>query len=141
MLVLFATALVAAIGLITLYTAFEYTLVSDVRERIAGAQTKEGVELGALLFETRGCSACHTLNGISISSIGPDLTGIATVASEAQIAESIVDPDAEISENCGGQACSRGLMPRFGDILDDREVTALVEFLSRYGRGGVERRE
>ena len=137
----FALSIAAVIGFITLYTAFEYTLVSEVRERITGAQNKEGVELGQLLFETRGCSACHTLGGLSTSNIGPDLTEIALVASEIQIAESIVNPDAEISTNCGSQSCPDGLMPKFGDILDEREIKALVAFLSKYGRGEDEVRD
>ncbi len=135
MLYWLALSVIAAIGLIALYTAFEYTLVSDVRERVAGAQSKEGVELGQLLFETRGCSSCHTLDNLSRSNIGPELTRVALDASEAQIAESIVNPDAEISTNCGRQPCLTGLMPKYGDILNEREISALVAFLSKYGSG------
>ena len=124
-----------AIGLVALYTVFEYTLVPDIREGIAGAKAKDGVALGRLLFETRGCSGCHSLGDLSSSTIGPDLTAIAVDASAREIAASIVDPDAEISMNCDGQPCAAGLMPKFGEILDAREVSALVEFLLQYGRG------
>ncbi len=121
-----------AIGLVALYTAFEYTLVPDIREGLAGAEAKDGVALGRLLFETRGCSGCHSLGSLSSSTIGPDLTGIATDASASEIAASIVDPDAEISTNCDGQPCPAGQMPRFGEILDEREIRALVDFLMQY---------
>ena len=136
-----AVILAAATGLIALYTAFEYTLVPDVRERLAGAQSKEGIELGMLLFQTRGCSGCHSLGDLSTSSIGPDLTEYASNATVAQITESIVNPDAEISEDCAGQPCAERQMPNFGDILDDREIEALVKFLSAYGRADSERRD
>jgi len=124
-----------AIGLVALYTVFEYTLVPDIRESISGSKDMDGVALGGILFETRGCSGCHSLDGVSSSNIGPDLTAIAVDASASEIAASIVDPDAEISMNCDGQPCPAGLMPRFGEILDEREIGALVEFLQLYGSG------
>ena len=131
----FVCCFAIVVGLITVYSVFEYTLVPDIRERIAGAAEKDGVALGRLLFETRGCAACHTLGSLSTSSIGPELTAIAENASPTEIAESIVDPDAEISTNCGNKPCSAGLMPQFGEILDEREISALVAFLLQYDSG------
>ena len=130
-----ALSVAIAIGLIAVYSVFEYTLVPDVRERLAGAQTKDGVALGRLLFETRGCSACHSLGSLSTSNIGPELTAIAATMSAGEIAVSIAEPDAEISTKCVGKPCPAGLMPAFGEILDEREINALVAFLLQYGGG------
>ena len=131
----FGLSVVVAIGIISLYTVFEYTLVSDLRERIAGAPAKEGVALGVLLFNTRGCVGCHSLETFSNSTIGPDLNNIAVTATAREIRASIVDPDSVISENCLKQPCPVGLMPEFGDILDERDIDALVAFLLQYGGG------
>lgn len=125
-------SLVGATGLIALYTKFEYTLVSEVRERMGGADSKEGAALGELLFHTRGCSSCHTLGNLSIARFGPDLTGIGVTASASEIRSSIIDPDAAISQNCPDGPCTAGLMPAFGQILDEHEIDALVAFLLAY---------
>ncbi len=95
-------------------------------------------ELGRLLFNTRGCVGCHSLGTISNSTIGPDLNNIAVTASASEIRASIVDPDVEISENCLSQWCPAGLMPDFGEILDERDIDAFVEFLLEYGGGESE---
>jgi mono/diheme cytochrome c family protein len=134
----FVLSVIVAIGLISLYTLFEYTLVSDLRERIAGADAKDGVDLGGLLFDTRGCSGCHSLGSLSNATIGPDLSTIADTASAGEIRASIVNPDAVISGNCLNQPCPVGLMPDFGEILDEREIDALVAFLLQYGRSKFE---
>lgn len=137
----FVLTVAVAIGLISLYTVFEYTLVSDLRERIAGAHAKDGVVLGRLLFDTRGCSACHSLGSLSSSTIGPDLSAIAVTASASEIRASIVNPDAEISGNCVNQPCPAGLMPDFGEILDARDIDALVAFLMQHSSGELEIRD
>ena len=131
----FVLSVTVAVGLVSLYTLFEYTLVPDLRERIAGADAKDGVVLGRLLFDTRGCSACHSLGSLSSSIIGPDLSAIAVTASASEIRASIVNPDAEISGNCVNLPCPAGLMPDFGEILDERDIGALVAFLLQYGSG------
>ena len=45
--------------------------------------------------------------------------------SEAEIRESIVDPDAQIA-----QGFQPGLMPRYGDTLSEEQVDALVQYLT-----------
>ncbi len=120
------------IGLVIFYSMFEYTLVPELRERVAGSAAKQGSELGALLFETRGCSGCHALGKLSSATFGPDLSLIAEMASANEIRDSIANPDAKISENCPNGPCSAGLMPAFSDILDEHEIDALVTFLQEY---------
>lgn len=122
-----------AVGAIAVYSAFEYTLVPELRERLAGAQDRDGIELGTLLFKTRGCAGCHALRGFSDATIGPDLSRIGIDSSPSQIRQSIVDPGAIVSVECGNEVCPSDLMPNYGEILDEREIDALVNFLMRQG--------
>jgi cytochrome c oxidase cbb3-type subunit 3 len=51
---------------------------------------------GKAVYEGKGqCPACHAIDGKG-SSIGPDLSEIGGLRSVAEIAQSIVDPDAEV---------------------------------------------
>ena len=83
-----------------------------------------------------GCSACHTVEGISAGLVGPDLTHIGRdaatrkpgVSAEAYIRESIREPDAFVAE--GVARAIPGLMTSaITASLSDDEVAALVEFL------------
>ena len=124
--------LVVIVGLISLYTEFEYTLVSELRESFADADSTEGAALGELLFQTRGCSGCHTLGNLGSATFGPDLTSIVLTATAREIRASITDPNERISENCPDGPCVADLMPAFGEFLDEREIEALVSFLLAY---------
>ena len=124
--------LVVIVGLISLYTEFEYTLVSELRESFADADSTEGDALGELLFQTRGCSGCHTLGNLGNATFGPDLTPIVLTATAIEIRASITNPNEKISENCPDGPCVAGLMPPFGEFLDEREIEALVSFLLAY---------
>ncbi len=127
-------SLVVIVGLISLYTEFEYTLVSELRESFADADSTEDAALGELLFQTRGCSGCHTLGNLGSATFGPDLTSIAMTATASAIKASIIDPNAVIAENCPNGPCVANLMPAFGEFLDEREIEALVTFLLAYTR-------
>ena len=87
---------------------------------------------GAVLFQTRGCSACHTLDG-GVGT-GPSLRGLfgstvrlqggaRVVADEAYVRESILKSGAKVVEGY------LPLMPLFKDLLRPAEVDALVEYL------------
>ena len=86
---------------------------------------------GALLFQAKGCSGCHSIAGLAESaSIGPNLTHLADFAAgritglsaSAYVAQSIREPSAFTVEGFGG-----GVMPTFE--LSDAEVETLVAFL------------
>ncbi len=130
---IFLVSIGIIIVLFFIYVKFEFTLVPDAREFIAGADSKQGAELGGLLFSTRGCTGCHTFHNVSNSSLGPDLTNIADRLSDEQLKTAILDPEESISSNCNGQPCVSGFMPVFADILDDNQVSALVLYLKEYG--------
>ena len=86
---------------------------------------------GRLLFSTKGCVGCHTIEGTSTGTIGPDLTHIATVAAtrkaplsaEEYIQESIEEPGAFVVEGF------EPLMPKLGDGIAEGELEDLVAFL------------
>ena len=86
---------------------------------------------GRLVFSTKGCVGCHTIEGTSTSTIGPDLTHIATVAAtrkaplsaEEYIKESIEEPGVFIVEGF------EPLMPELTGGIAEGELEDLVEFL------------
>jgi cytochrome c oxidase subunit 2 len=91
---------------------------------------------GADLFKTKGCVACHSLDGSK--KIGPSLKGIyqstqkvvtdgrtrEVTADEAYLRNSIENPSADVVEGF-----RPGLMPPFGKMLTTDEVEALVKYL------------
>lgn len=89
-------------------------------------------EFGRMLYSSRGCETCHSLDGTRKD--GPSFKGIfghevklstgATVtADENYIRESILLPQSKIV------AGFEGIMPTFQGVLREREIQALVEFI------------
>ncbi len=83
-----------------------------------------------------GCSACHTIEGVTTGLVGPDLTHIGTdagtrkpgVSAEDYIRESIREPEVFVAE--GVERATAGLMlSALTANLTDGQVDALVEFL------------
>jgi cytochrome c oxidase subunit 4 len=95
------------------------------------------VALGQEIFTgAGGCFACHTIEGISIGPLGPDLTHIGTdasgrisgVSAQDYVTKSIRDPEAFVAE--GVERAIPGLMTSaFTANLTDQQVEALVQFL------------
>jgi mono/diheme cytochrome c family protein len=81
---------------------------------------------GAQVFANNGCGSCHTLAAAnSGGTTGPDLDEVLPGQSEAEIEESIVDPEAKIE-----QGYPAGVMPQeFGSQLSEEELKQLIEFL------------
>jgi cytochrome c oxidase subunit 2 len=90
------------------------------------------VELGKLLYETKGCSACHTTDGTA--KIGPSWKGVfgkqealadgsSVPIDENYLRESIIDPQAKIVNGFPPS------MPAYKGQLNDQELTALVEYI------------
>jgi mono/diheme cytochrome c family protein len=82
---------------------------------------------GAQVFASNGCGSCHTLAAANAGgTTGPDFDEVLPGQSEAEIEESIVDPEAKIA-----QGYPAGVMPQeFGEKLSKEELKQLVEFLS-----------
>ena len=88
---------------------------------------------GQVVFNTAGCTACHTISGISTGTIGPALDGLATRAAtrvpgltaEEYIRQSILEPSAYVVESFPD-----GTMPQtFGEQLSADQISDLVAFL------------
>jgi mono/diheme cytochrome c family protein len=82
---------------------------------------------GAQVFANNGCGTCHTLAAAnSGGTTGPDLDEVLPGQPEAEIEESIVDPEAKIAEGYPS-----GVMPQeFGTKIPPEELKELVKFLS-----------
>lgn len=114
------------------------TVVSPTAETVEGALPTQPTETvntsqgdaaaGKEVFMSSGCGGCHTYGPAGTSAtIGPDLD-TALQGKDAQfVLESIVDPNAEITE--GFQA---NIMPAtFGESLSDKQLADLVAFLTQ----------
>jgi cytochrome c oxidase subunit 2 len=89
-------------------------------------------ELGAMLYESRGCSSCHSLDGSRGQ--GPSFKGIfghnaplsdgkSAIVDATYVRESILQPQAKIV------AGYEPIMPTFQGMLREREILALIEFI------------
>lgn len=101
---------------------------------------------GAVLFVEVACTACHTLEGVSDGTTGPNLTTIAAdVAARladgsytgsatdvvSYLRESIADPRAFVPPVCPAGPCLDGIMPNtFAEQLSAQELADLVAYLS-----------
>jgi mono/diheme cytochrome c family protein len=81
---------------------------------------------GRAVFTSAGCGACHTFAPAGTSgSVGPDLDEALQGKDAEFIRQSIVDPNAEIT-----QGFSAGVMPQnFGQELSPKQLNDLVAFL------------
>jgi mono/diheme cytochrome c family protein len=87
--------------------------------------TAASTDEGAQLFESQGCSGCHTLAAAgSTGTTGPDLDGALKGESAAFIKTSIVDPNKTVAKGY-----PPNVMPQtFGD-LPPEQIDALVAYL------------
>ncbi len=90
-----------------------------------GQAEADGKTLFTEAARPTACGSCHTLAAAGTTgTTGPNLDDVIPDLSDAEIKQSIEDPDAKITE--GFQP---GLMPRYGDTLSDEQVDALVTYL------------
>jgi mono/diheme cytochrome c family protein len=82
---------------------------------------------GAQVFANNGCGGCHTLAAAnSGGTTGPNLDEVLPGQSEAEIEESIVNPEAKLEPGYKG-----GIMPNnFKETIQPEEIKQLVEYLS-----------
>lgn len=91
------------------------------------------VARGQKVFLDFGCTGCHTIEGLSTATVGPNLTTIGTVAetrvpgqsAEEYIHESIVNPSAHVVEGFPDN-----VMPKtFGETIPAPDLEDLIAFL------------
>jgi mono/diheme cytochrome c family protein len=123
-------SLILLVVLVGFYFLTRYTLIAGALESFQNADTSSGVTYGEVLFQTRGCAGCHTLekagangdNGPSLSLLGQRMT-------EAEIRAAILTPNETIAEACPEGPCEANVMPEYGRILNEEQVAALVSYL------------
>jgi len=93
----------------------------------------EGADPGRVVFSDTGCTACHTISGLSTATVGPVLDGLASragdrvpnLSAEDYIRQSILDPNAYVVSGF-----ESGVMPdNFSEVLSDQQLDDLVNFL------------
>jgi cytochrome c oxidase subunit 2 len=97
-----------------------------------GVATLSMAEQGALLYKTRSCATCHTVNGDRL--VGPTFKGLfgseqeliggnKVLADENYIRESIMDPMKKIVKGYVPQ------MPTYRGLLSDEEINQLIAYI------------
>ncbi len=106
--------------------ATETTEATDATDT-AAEEEGDGAGEGEALFVDTGCGSCHTLAAAGTSgNVGPDLDEVAAGMSAADIRNSIVNPDDEITEGF-----SPGVMPQdYGEQLSGQELDALAQYIA-----------
>ena len=137
---------------VTALTAYMQSLGGEVTVTYSGEQAvveeDNGVGGGGLAGSTAeeilagaGCVGCHKIGSLGTpQGVGPDLTGLGAKMTAEEIRQSILDPDAEVSEHCpkkdeaGNQttgACTPGIMPKdYGQKLSAAQLETLVIYFS-----------
>ncbi|MEJ2303477.1 MAG: c-type cytochrome [Anaerolineales bacterium] len=96
-------------------------------------ELNDPVARGQQVFLNSGCTGCHTINGLSAGTVGPNLTQIGTTAetrvegqsAEEYIRQSILMPNEHIVEGF-----PQNVMPQnFGELLSQDQLNDLVSFL------------
>jgi cytochrome c oxidase subunit 2 len=100
-----------------------------VQQRQPAATPAPGSEAdgGFNLFQTKGCSGCHTVDGVSKGMIGPNLTH---VTSRTSFAGSVLDMSPENLRRWlrdPPKVKPGSKMPNLG--LSDDEITKLIAYL------------
>lgn len=108
--------------------------LSDVAAYVASVAGVPGIQPptspggeGGQIYANNGCGGCHSMVAAeSVANIGPNLDENIAGQDAAMIEQSIVDPNAELS-----QGFSAGIMPAaYGDTIEPADLELLVKFLS-----------
>jgi cytochrome c oxidase subunit II len=97
-------------------------------------KTMSPKEYGMLLYQSKGCETCHTLDGSKLAQGGPSWKGIfgkmekmsdgkEYKIDENYIRESMMSPSAKVA------AGYENIMPTFQGLLREREINALINFV------------
>jgi mono/diheme cytochrome c family protein len=94
--------------------------------------TAKPADRGAEVFAEQGCGSCHTFAPANArGNFGPDLALSLYGTSKDYVLRSIVDPNAVIAENWGGE-----IMPDdFAQRIDPSDLNPLVAYLMKGAAG------
>jgi cytochrome c oxidase subunit II len=123
------------IGKVLVVEAAEYEAILKERSKLEFDPTKGDVtqaDFGRRIYDRKGCASCHSLDGKA--STGPSWKGVygrseaivggpAITVDDNYIRESILEPNKKVVQGFAPQ------MPSFAGQLDDKQITALIEFM------------
>jgi cytochrome c oxidase subunit II len=89
-------------------------------------------ELGAKLYEAKGCNACHSIDGSR--KVGPSFKGVygrsvsyadgsSGTSDENYIRQSILEPNAKVVQGYAP------VMPSYQGQLNEKQITAIIEYM------------
>ncbi len=114
---------------VTMDTELEWQGQAPAAEAVPAAAAVGGDRDAETLFTAYLCNTCHSLDGAP--GAGPTLQGLGERMSKAEIYESIVDPDATITEGFTAGVMSVMLTANgFHAQVSTQELQALVEYLT-----------
>jgi cytochrome c2 len=116
------------------------TLTIDLSPRVAVADTPAPVsaEEGRRLSQLYGCTACHSIENTSTSTLGPTWKGlyggertalnglVRVTADEAYLRESILEPAAKV---VSGYERGESGMPSYAGVLTEQQVESIILFI------------
>jgi mono/diheme cytochrome c family protein len=106
----------------------------EEQEPIQAAAEPVAIEgsTGEELFVSAACNSCHQHDPVgSVGGVGPNLTDVGSRLGQADLVQSIVEPNAVIAENCPAGPCIEGVMPQyFAERLTSEQIEALATFLA-----------
>lgn len=97
-----------------------------------GGEAAVDVAAALKVIEKTGCFACHLIPGAPEppTPVGPDLSAIGARKDAEYIRRAILDPGADIAEECPTGPCpSPSIMPPAGSLLSEEEVELLVAYM------------
>jgi cytochrome c oxidase subunit 2 len=122
------------IGKVLVVKAEEYEAILKERSKLEYDETKGDktqADFGRRVYKRMGCDSCHSLDGSNKT--GPTWKGIygrteatnvgSVTVDDNYIRESILEPNKKVVNGYAPQ------MPAFAGRLDDKQITALIEFM------------
>ncbi len=111
------------------YVHGEFTWIPSLRETVSEIDSLTSEQAGQLLFETRGCVGCHSIDPGADLAAAPNLVLVVPTMTDQEIIESIKYPRKRHSTSCAGGECPRNDMPLYAEILSDEQVRQLLVYL------------
>ena len=106
------------------------------------ADAPVSAEEGKRLYQAYGCIACHAIDSTSLTKLGPTWKGlygsqrtfaggvVRTIADDAYIRQSILEPGAKVVE---GYERGEVSMPSYAGVLTDAQIDSIILFIKGLG--------